>query len=293
MAASSVKKAIKRAEQSVEMWTLVPKFDLGGRAKFDLFPDGTPLNVQQGDVHRGSLIWVPEDMQTEVCLVGGKSYRSGEGPKWRKSNGGLFGGNVNTKVIWFYFKARKKELEVMVQSCARFKIHYGRPVVAADLEPDALAQALGGFFEISGQNLPSGSAGDARLQGAPGISGYDAKPPASEGYSNVATIAGVSAVAAPARVQHGQPVELILRYDVLGPSSEAVNVSQSWTLLLDGQPLPTYPTRRDISRSRGSYEAALQQVIPVNAPAGVYKFKGEVCVGEDCGTRTTTFEVLP
>jgi len=298
-AGSNVKSAIQNAKQEVAAWTLVPKFDLGGRAMYEIYPDGTPLDVQQGKADT-NLLWTPKDMKTETCLVGGTSYHKGDGPKWRKTRS--MGGSVRTKVLWFYFKPKKTALEVMVQSCVTFKIHYGRPIVATDLEPDALARALGGFFEISGPNLTASSSVAERLAEVVGTAELETKPSTAttssrSGQTNlrsdVATIAGVTVEASPDRVRHGESVELILRYDVLGPSDDPVEVSQSWTLLLDGQPLPTYPTERRIARSRGSHEAALQQVIPSNAPAGLYKLKGEVCVLEDCSTRTTTFEILP
>ena len=164
--------------------------------------------------------------------------------------------------------------------------------------------ARGKGYEIHGSAKPShgaklrpaidtivGTATPAAAAGLP--QDPHRREPQREAYSGEPDVVDLVVEALPAQVRAGEQVDLALRYDVLGPSADALEVLQSWTLTLGDEALPSYPNQNHAWRRPGTHEAALEQVIPLDAPIGIYKLKGEVCVNDGCRSRTTTFEVIP
>jgi TPR repeat protein len=106
------------------------------------------------------------------------------------------------------------------------------------------------------------------------------------------TLASVLVSVMPASVRRGEVVELVLNFEI-GATSSPVKVTESRELIFGGSALPNFPLRADSERMAGAHETRFSQKIPIAAAPGIYTFKGEVCAGGDCISRTATFEVVP
>ena len=93
----------------------------------------------------------------------------------------------------------------------------------------------------------------------------------------------------PFTVRRGETIRLILEYRLGSPS----RVVESFELRLRGQALPNFPRTEQLDREGGSHTSAFAQKIPAVASLGSYEFKGEVCAGGDCVSRTVQFEIVP
>ncbi|MBN2370741.1 MAG: sel1 repeat family protein [Vicinamibacteria bacterium] len=105
------------------------------------------------------------------------------------------------------------------------------------------------------------------------------------------TVLSLQVTAEPATVRVGEVVELRLSYAVQAGPGESVPVRQIWTLSFARQALPNFPVEREVARASGSFDASFSQTIPAVAAPGRYDVRGEVCVGGDCISRGTSFDV--
>jgi len=95
----------------------------------------------------------------------------------------------------------------------------------------------------------------------------------------------------PSSVQRGDSVALTLRFRLAGVDGETFKVLERWTLSTGGEALPSYPVEREETLRSGEHESTYRQTIPAGASAGTYLLRGEVCVAEDCFSRTVMLEV--
>lgn len=132
-AGSSLKPAKKRLAKSIVQWSLIPKVHIGTKGVFSVYPDGRPTDARQGRVKLGQST---VGRRAQACMERGRAYRPQRG--------------------YVDINVDDRSIQVGLYYCSWFKIHYGRHVTAADLEPSAVARALSGFFEISGPGVEGG-----------------------------------------------------------------------------------------------------------------------------------------
>jgi hypothetical protein len=102
----------------------------------------------------------------------------------------------------------------------------------------------------------------------------------------------LQAAVVPRQVLPGDTVELKLSFEIGGSEGVEVGVRESRTLRYRGQILPNYPVVEESRLPPGRYETVLPETIPEFADAGQYELTSELCVADDCQTRTSTFEVV-
>lgn len=109
----------------------------------------------------------------------------------------------------------------------------------------------------------------------------------------VPTIRQLTIQTDPPLVHNNQVLNLVLDYSVDTAGLPVVQVAETRTLLLDGNVLPGYPKTINESRASGRHTNIFQQMIPPRAKAGPYTYFGEVCIADDCISRSKTFQVAP
>lgn len=261
--------------------TFVAKLTLGAAQHYYVLPDGTPADEKgkrQGkgvEDHRS--LWTP----------GGK-IKVAEGQIGRS----------------IYVWAKKKEIMVglhdkpnAVLNAAIVHILFDRETTPSDFEASKIAQALVSLVEVEGYE-PGRAIEEAFDEAIDRLATEAAaRGPAAAAASSAPTpppkptVATVSASASPVRVAVGETVELLLDYEIVGAASSALEVVERRTLAYGGSPLPGYPSEQTTPRLPGVYQTAQPQTIPAGAPAGIYEFRGEVCVGGDCIARTVNLEI--
>ena len=121
-------------------------------------------------------------------------------------------------------------------------------------------------------------------------------PPPSGGTFSSALVPSIGMLdiqADPPLVRNNQVLNLVLNYEVQTAGRPSVSVTETMTLLLDGKTLPSYPKTNTESRSTGRHTTSFQQRIPPRARAGTYVYQGEVCIADDCISRSKKFQVVP
>ena len=436
LADGDLKPARKRLARAMVEWSLVPKVDIGTKGVFDLRPDGRPTDDRQGRLKLGVFSGAAGSRKSKACMQQGRHYRPG-----------------GTGIA---LDLDKRTFQVILYSCAWFKIHYGRPVTAADLEPSAVARALSGLFEITGPGVEGGleavlekallpievadhrarfqgiafstpagweselverelhfrrarnqdirirsrelepaevRAGPAimlqeelprrllesarkvdprarvetlarayeqagfgmgwadvvydgnyerhhwvfdeeagrlytlRAKGRPddrtlfaaamtglmdsvgpaeagfsaavgsggGPSGPDLPTPTDFGRPGLGeepSVIDLQAAAIPGRVRPGETLELKMTFEIDGSEGAKIEVTERRTLRYHGEVLPNYPIVEKSLLAPGRYETVLPETIPDLADAGSYELHSELCVGDQCRSRTSTFEVV-
>lgn len=132
---------------------------------------------------------------------------------------------------------------------------------------------------------------DEALSAAPAASASGQSSAAAAPSANRTTVGRLDVTTSSSTVSRGSSIELVLSYKVEVPAG-TTTVSETRTLTVGGQLVPGYPVHDSIERIAGSYTSTYQQPVPAAAAGGTYEFKGEVCVGGDCISRTATFRVL-
>jgi len=170
---------------------------------------------------------------------------------------------------------------------------YDRPVTADDLTPEKIAVAVQSLVEIKGYE-PSAqvaAAFDEALASGSEASTTGQPAPDSPTAPMAPTVISVEARAEPPTVHGGEEVALVLEYEVAAPSG-SVTAVETRSLSLDGRMMPTYPVHEEIQRQQGVFISSYRQMLPRTVATGSYVFKGEVCVGGDCISRSVHFEVV-
>ena len=170
-------------------------------------------------------------------------------------------------------------------------IMYDRKVVADDITPEKIARAVASVAEIKGYEAGKdvAAAFDEVLAATPQpAEAVAAKTPRR---SDRPTIASLRVWADPEVAQLGNAVELMLEYVVHSPGNKNETV-ENRLLTFDGATLPTYPVVDYLMRDDGQYTSSYRQPLPTGASPGTYTFKGEVCVANDCISRTIDFQIV-
>ncbi len=120
-------------------------------------------------------------------------------------------------------------------------------------------------------------------------------PVGGSGFSTASApaIGWLNIQASPAVVRQNQTLNLRLEYSLEGVKQKSVQVVESRTLLFNGRVLPGYPKTTTSSRKAGQFSTDFQQRIPPQAKTGSYLYRGEVCVADDCVSRSKKFTVTP
>jgi hypothetical protein len=143
------------------------------------------------------------------------------------------------------------------------------------------------------ENLPEVPAADLALPAPPQ---QPALTPAPMGAGSAATAPSIGRFAIqadPPLVHNNQMLQLVLDYEVQSAGRGSVPVTETRTLLLDGKTLPNYPKITSEARGNGRHTTSFQQLIPPRARAGTYVYQGEVCIADDCVSRSKKFQVAP
>jgi hypothetical protein len=150
------------------------------------------------------------------------------------------------------------------------------------------------FVETAPGQLPADSARQAPRTAGPAPVPSPSPVATAPTSSPRSTVLALDVSAEPTRVQQGEAVSLVLSYALSGGGSGVlIRVREERTLLFGGAILMNYPVRAHQDRAPGTFRTRSRQLIPVGAQAGTYTYRGEVCVGDDCISRSTTFEVTP
>ncbi len=103
----------------------------------------------------------------------------------------------------------------------------------------------------------------------------------------------VTVKANPQRVARGQVLNLSIDYTLQAPAAAQVAVSETFTLLNQGKPLPSFPRTRKEQRGAGDHTVQFRLTIPGGAAQGSYTYQGEICIDSGCVSRKMAFEVTP
>ena len=258
--------------------SFVAKITLGSAQQYYVLPDGTPATEsgrrQQGKGGHGSgtgTLWAP---------YGAVQVKQGE------------------RGHSIYPMALKNEIRVglhrkagKVLNAAMVHILFDRETVPSDYTAEKIVAALVSLVEVEGYEPGSAVAeafdeaidrAAAAVANAPGAA--DPPTPTSP------TVISLQALAEPAIVAGGGEVRLLLVYELAGPSA-GVSVTESRTLRLGEQVMPTFPIVDEVTQAPGPVRSSYRQPLPAAIAPGTYVFEGSVCVGADCIQRSVTFEV--
>lgn len=267
---SAVKAAAKNTNQVFSDVSFVAKMNLGRYVHHYVLPDGSPAPQKKKKQGKGA-------GKSTIQMDSGVKVHQGE-------TGHSLRIYVKKNEIWVGLN--KKAGATL--NPAMVHILLGREVSPDDLEPDKIARALTSVVEIAG--FEPGADVAAAFDEA--IHAAEENPPEVEPLaSHGPTVQSLHVSTKASRMHAGETVELLLEYEVDGPSG-AVAVTETRTLSFGGVMIPTYPVREDLSREPGHHISNYRQTLPSSAESGVYEYKGEICVGGDCISRTTTFEIV-
>jgi hypothetical protein len=142
------------------------------------------------------------------------------------------------------------------------------------------------------ENLPEDPLADLAMPAPPQEPTLTPAPTGGAG-AMTPTIGQLDIQADPPLVRNNQNLNLILDYQVQTAGQATVTITETRTLLLDGKTLPNYPKTTSESRNNGRHTTSFQQLIPPRARAGTYVYQGEVCIADDCVSRSRKFQVAP
>ena len=120
-----------------------------------------------------------------------------------------------------------------------------------------------------------------------------APPSARRAIAAVPAIVDLRVEATPNYVRPGGSVSLSLAYQI-GPSEQqTIEVSEVRYLTFEGKNIPHYPKRQSKSLSAGDHHSNYRQVVPPGAKPGLYSYRGEVCIQNNCSSQSVAFTVGP
>lgn len=143
------------------------------------------------------------------------------------------------------------------------------------------------------ENLPEIPAADLALPEPPQQPTLTQVPTGAGSAATAPSIGMFAIQADPPLVRNNQMLRLVLDYEVQTAGRPSVPVTETRTLLLDGKTLPNYPKTTSESRGNGRHTTSFQQLIPPRARAGTYVYQAEVCIADDCISRSKKFQVAP
>lgn len=262
--------AAYQAVQQLTAWGMVAKVPLKDDGQYRIDANGEPVG-KQGKMYGLNM------------FTGDMAFRPGDVARG------------------FTIQFKKDELRLLLYCCrnrqadnssvmAFLHVELGREPTIEDIDPLKLKRTLSTFFEIGGA---SDEASVANVLGALEEGSAATAPAAPVRETDRPTVLDFWVEPEPDSVRRGETVELVLSYSVVAPAGGPVTVSEERTLSFAGAPLPGYPNRSERPRAAGPVQTALPQRIPLGASSGTYTLRGEVCVGGDCVSRRTTFEVTP
>ena len=263
----------KQTKMFFKKSSFVAKVDLKTSAKYHVDPDGRPTQKKKQGKHPNRGIG-----QRDVAFPQGAGGR-----------GIYIGIDESDREI----KVSLSKKRGLTMHAVFLYIHYDRKLTAADVDPRAIARALAPFVEFEGLDVGSELADAIDSLAAPSSSSQpgDVPPESRQPSASRPTILSLSASADPAVVRPGDSVSLVLSFAVEAAGETQVPVIERRTVSLNGTALSGYPVESQLGRAGGSHTSRYGQPIPPSAESGSYEFRGEVCVGGDCITRTVTFEI--
>jgi len=273
---SELKAAAKEATKAFSETSFVAKVNLRRYADHFVLPDGSPAPKKAKKQGRGG--------EGAIQLDSGVKVRAGE------TGESIFIARVTKDQIQVGFNEKRGK----VLNAVLVHIMFDRPVTPEDFDPDRIALAVSSVADIEGfgptEALDEALAEIDEAAQSVAESSPVPNPPMAPAAPQGSTILRLAVEATPNPVRLGREVELVLRYECQG-SSDLVDVTETWTLELDGQELPSYPYTESVRRGSGPATASYLQPIPTSARPGTYRFVGEVCVGGDCIKRSTDLVV--
>ncbi len=174
-------------------------------------------------------------------------------------------------------------------------IEFGRDIDPGEVTQEMIAQALSSLVVIDGFEPDAGldqalaDLDEKLMQSGEAAVANQSPAPASETPARP-TVVSLVAKVEPASLMRGQEIDLVVEYEIAAPHGE-VEVRETRYLEESGKSLPTYPVSEVVWRGAGRFVSTFTQPVPAAAVSGTYIYRGEVCVGGDCISRTISFEV--
>ena len=262
--ADDIKDAKKATNAFFKKQSFTAKIDLQNTAEYHVTPDGRPSEGKDQGRFKKRLGIGARD----IAFAAGKG---GTG-------------------IYVYTNKRKKRIMVALlprrgptMHQSKLYINFGRPLEATDVTPQVIARALASYVEFTGVEVGS------EINAALDQLGASEVAPAAAVAQAAATISNLIVATTPTAVTRGSSVSLDMSFEVHDAAGQTV--AETRLLKLNGQTLPGFPKEYSEVRAKGNHTSRYQQPIPSNAAAGSYSYKGEVCAGGDCVSRTINFVV--
>lgn len=202
---------------------------------------------------------------------------------------------------------RRTTLFTSKRKTARVLIELGRPVTAADLEPDAVLRAIQRVLSIEGEQPPTDFSPDALLAGlaepAGGATGAQESagvaggslPAGAEGGSEGVELAAVdpelrvlSAEVDPPRASPGESIALVAHFAVSGST---LPITEERQILVEGRALLSQPRASTADWAPGNHTSRLELELPHTARPGIYVFRLTLRGGGLEQTKEALFEV--
>ncbi|MBZ0089951.1 MAG: hypothetical protein K8H90_06195 [Thermoanaerobaculia bacterium] len=272
---NAIDAACEAATVALDHREFVAKVTLGNIASFFVRPDGSPVAgfEQKEGGYKGGTLWAPGG---PVLVAAGESgmrivvTRRHRGPQVPKA------GRDNANWFWVHLNRKHRP------NSASVAVIHDRPVTPADITPEKIARALTSLVTIRG--LEAGADVAAAFDE---VLSQASEAPVKTATVEAALLVSLEVWAEPAALAPGGEVTLFLRYQI-GAEAEA---TETLELRLGESMMPTFPRRESLARNAGSHTSAYRQKLPVSAQPGTYRYTGEVCIGDDCIRRSTTFEL--
>jgi len=272
---SALDAACEAATAALDHRGFVAKVALGNMASFVVRPDGSPVAgfEQKEGGYKGSTLWAPGGSvlvaagESGARIVVTRRHRGSQVPKAGRDNPN-----------WFWVHLNRKHRP----NSASVAVVHDRPVTPADITPEKIARALSSLVTIRGLEAGAdvAAAFDEVLSEA-------SEAPAQVAPAATAALVALEVWAEPAALAPGGEVTLYLRYQV----AAAAEATETRELRLGESMMPTFPRRESLARAAGSHTSAYRQKLPASAQRGTYRYTGEVCIGDDCIRRSTTFDL--
>lgn len=278
VAADELGDAIRNAKESLKGRSFVAKVPLRSRAKYDVLPDGRPVD----DAKQARRLGRPGLGVDEIALNTGETGH------------------------WIWLAERGGDILVQLGRASGFigtsnsalvYIRFDRPLRPSDFDPAAIASALSGIATIQGYEPGASLAKKVEQLDAAGSPpaprpAVVAQEPPTRQAPAAPTVLSVRVSAEPARLRRGEDLRLLLEFEVAGATA-AVTTRETRELSIGGAPVPGFPVVDELPRASGVHQSSYRQPIPASARSGEYRYRGEVCVQDDCIARSVTVVIDP
>ncbi len=264
--AGNVKKQIKTMNKAFKEHTFTALNRLVSKSKYHISANGDTWNE-----------WSAEKGQDKIpFLTVNESVAFNEGDTANQ----VWITQKSSKIIMVrMFCCGNRKRSIRTTAHVDLFIHSDTEFVADQATQHMIVTAISGFFNVEGFN--DNAAMVVLNNPNDDLKGVDdSNSDQQSGGKDTVNTLKVSAM--PQTVTHGESSLLSMTFNIGTQNETAVTVAESRTLSYQGKVLPGYPVIKLNQRHAGEYSTQLSQKILKKAAKGTYKYKGEVCVIEDC-----------